>query len=216
MSSQVAVLVPALNRAHRVVPLLASIAEATDVEHSVVFAASDQPTIDELDRLGARYHRDGGGTYPQRINRLFGLTTEPYVFLGADDLSFRVGWFQAALRVMETIVGGGVVAVNDLHNGAGVHFLVSRGYVNELGGCVGEPGVVLHEGYQHAYCDDEIRHTAAARGRFAHARDAVVEHLHPGAGKAPSDETYRLGESSMHQGLALFQSRKHLWEHLTS
>src|ERR1039458_968208 len=135
--SDVAILIPTMNRPHRMAPLLQSIAEATDVPHRVIFACNDQETVDELDRLGAWYDRDEGDTYAVRINRLFNLTTEPQVFLGADDLAFRAGWFQAAMIVMETI--NGVVAVNDLHNMAGVHFLVSRDFVNTLGGCICEP-----------------------------------------------------------------------------
>ena len=208
--SDVAILIPTMNRPHRMAPLLQSIAEATDIPHRVIFACNDQETVDELDRLGAWYDRDEGDTYAVRINRLFNLTTEPQVFLGADDLAFRAGWFQAAMIVMETI--NGVVAVNDLHNMAGVHFLVSRDFVNTLGGCIGEPGIVCHEGYRHAYVDDELRATAMSHGRWGIAKDAVVEHLHPGAGKAPSDEIYRIGEASMSEGLAVFQSRAHLWQ----
>ena len=113
------------------------------------------------------------------------------------------------MRVMETV--NGVVGINDLHNMAGVHFLVSRDYVNTLGGCIGEPGVVLHEGYEHTYCDDELRHTAQFHQRWGFATDAVVEHLHPGAGKAPNDPIYDIGHASMSQGLSVFTSRSHLW-----
>jgi len=211
--SQVAILVPVLDRPHRIAPLLENIAQATDLPYRVIFAASDQPTIDELDRLGAEYLVDEGGdegSYPKRINRLFAATTEPYVLLAADDLSFRPGWLQAALRAMEQV--NGVVGINDLFNMAGVHFFVSRDYINTLGGCIDEPGVVLHEGYRHCYCDDEFRHTAKARKRWIFAHDAVIEHLHPGADKSASDATYLLGESTMDQGRATFISRSHLWQ----
>lgn len=211
--SQVAILVPVLNRPHRIQPLLENIVTATTVPYRVMFAASDLPTVAELDRLGAAYLTDEGGTegtYAKRINRLYRATTEPHVFLGADDLSFRAGWFEAALDVMQQV--DGVVAVNDLHNRAGVHFLVSRNYVETLGGCIGEPGVVLHEGYLHAYCDDEMRATAMHHNRWAFAERAVVEHMHPGAGKAHHDETYATGEASMPQGHAVFTSRSHLWQ----
>src|ERR1035437_6539809 len=132
--SDVAILIPTMNRPHRMAPLLQSIAEATDVPHRVIFACNDQETVDELDRLGAWYDRDEGGTYPVRINRLFSLTTEPYCFLGADDLAFHPGWFQAVMRVMDTLGGDGVVAPNDLHNPSGVHFVVARSYVDIFGG----------------------------------------------------------------------------------
>jgi hypothetical protein len=137
-------------------------------------------------------------------------TNEPYVFLAADDLAFRAGWFSAAMRVMEQV--NGAVAVNDLHNMAGVHVLMARSYVETMGGTGdGIPGVVCCEEYLHAYVDDELRAVAQSRGRWGFAKDAIVEHLHVGAGKAPNDSTYELGGSTMAQGLAMLQSRSHLW-----
>ena len=210
--SEVAILIPVLDRPYRIEPLLRSIAEATEVPYRVMFAASDQPSIDEIRRLGANVIIDEGGdegSYAKRINRLYRETSEPYLLLGADDLGFRPGWFPAARRVADEV--GGVAAVNDLHNPAGVHFLVTRDYIETLGGCVGEPGVVLHEGYRHAYCDDEMRATATARGRFGYASDSIIEHLHPGAGKSQTDHVYQIGAASMSQGQSVFLSRTHLW-----
>lgn len=209
MASEVAILIPVLNRPHRIEPLLANIAENTPEQHRIIFAASDQPTINELERLGAWYVRDEGGTYPIRINHLFNETDEPFVFLGADDLKFWPDWFRQALIIMEETKG--VVAVNDMYNVAGTHFLVSRQYINELGGCIDEPGIVLHEGYLHTYCDDELRCVAKRHDRFALANQSIVEHLHVGAGKSPMDDVYKMGEQSMAQGHTLFTSRAHLW-----
>ena len=210
--SEVAILVPVLDRPHRIEPLLQSIAEATEVPYRVLFAASDQPSIDEIRRLGGNVIIDEGGdegSYAKRINRLYQETTEPYILLGADDLSFRPGWFPAARRAVDQL--DGVVAINDLHNPAGVHFLLTRNYIETMGGCVNEPGVILHDGYRHAYCDDELRATATARGRFGYAHESIIEHLHPGAGKSQTDHVYQIGAASMQQGRAVFMSRSHLW-----
>src|ERR1022692_5214541 len=111
--SEVAILVPVLNRPHRIEPVLQSIAESTDVPHRVIFGCSDQATVDELDRLGAWYIRDEGGsdgTWPKRINRLYREVNEPIIFAAADDLVFHAGWFEAAMRSMDEMNGCGVVA----------------------------------------------------------------------------------------------------------
>lgn len=212
--SSVAILVPVLNRPHRVEPLLQSIAAATEVPHRVIFGCSDQPTVDELDRLGAWYIRDEGGaegTWPKRINRLFTHVLEPYILTGADDLAFRPGWFEAAMIAMSQLPdGSGVVGVNDLHNPASVHFIMCRKYIEKFGGAM-EPGVPACDLYEHQYTDDDIRASAIFHGRWIIAKDSVIEHLHVGAGKAPMDETYRMGEASSAQGHAVFQSRAHLW-----
>ena len=116
------------------------------------------------------------------------------------------------LKMNQLIDGSGVVAVNDLLNQAGVHFLIARTYIEKFGGVLDEPpGVVCHEGYVHSYVDDEIRSTAKFHDRWAYANDAIVEHMHPGVGKSETDETYRIGENSMPQGRELYASRAHLW-----
>lgn len=205
---RVAVLIP-LMRAHRIAGLVQNIRETTPDCHIVVMATGE--CADATRTLGVSLLEDNGGTWAQRINAGYVVTTESHLFTGADDLLFHDGWFEAAMRVMETV--DGVVAVNDLYNTAGVHYLVSRNYVQTLGGCVGEPGVVCHEGYKHSYVDDEIRATAQFHGRWGGVvQDAVVEHLHPGAGKGDLDDVYRIGEASMPQGKELFASRAHLWQ----
>ena len=72
-------------------------------------------------------------------------------------------------------------------------------------------GVVLCEDFIHQYCDDCLRHVAQFRNRWAFATDAVVEHLHPGAGKAPTDETYAIGNAAGAHDREVFMSRRHLW-----
>lgn len=208
----VAILVPILNRPHRIEPLLRNIAEATPEPHSVHFAASDEPSLSELRRLNAAYIQDDGGTYPERINALARITSEPFLMCAADDYAFRLGWLPEMLRVMEQFPNSsGIVFANDLYNAAGTAVMVARSYVDELGGTADALGTVFHEGYIHSYCDDELREVAKHRNRCAYARDAIVEHLHVGNGKAPMDDTYRLGEASMSQGLSLFRSRSSLW-----
>ena len=212
----VAILVPILNRPHRIEPLLANIHEATPEPHSVYFAASDQASIDELDRLGAAYIRDNGDTYANRINTLFDFCNEPYCFLAADDYQFHFGWLPNIMRTMDQHPNSsGICVANDLYNAAGTAFLVARTYVQEFGAVVDEPGHVLCSQYVHSFVDDELRETAKHYGRFSRASDCIVEHLHYGNGKAPHDDTYARGEASMTQGRAMFTSRAHLWAELS-
>jgi hypothetical protein len=150
-----ALLIPVLCRPQRVAPLLESISEATPEPHRVVFAASDGPTIAELDRLGQEYLRDDHlrpeeQSWGRRINRLFAYTDEPFVFLGADDLLFWPDWLSEALRVMARV--DGVVMCADLLNPRGTSPLVSRRYILEEGGTVDDTGLVIHEGYRHNWC----------------------------------------------------------------
>ncbi len=210
----VAILIPVLNRPHRIAPLLASIAEATPEPHTIRFAVSaeDRETLTALaDNLEPhiRVNMDRGDTWPNRINRLFWWSEEPHVFLAADDLLFHPGWLSAAMAAMREV--DGVVVVNDLHNPNGTLALVSRRYIEEESGCIDTPNVVIYPGYGHNYADDELFATARRRNRYAYCPQAVVEHLHPAAGKAEMDATYDKGLETLEADIALHEERKRLW-----
>ena len=208
MTASVAILVPAM-RPQNLQRLVDTIAESTTDYGVVIVATGECADVARTLEGPITVIDDGGGSYAKRINLAFRLTTEPYALLASDDLSFRPGWFEAAMIQMNQV--NGVVGINDLYNMSGVHFLISRDYVNDPGAVIDAPGLVCHEGYGHAYVDDELRHTAQYHGRWAFARDAVIEHMHPGAGKAEPDDVYAIGQASMEPGRAVFMSRRHLW-----
>jgi glycosyltransferase involved in cell wall biosynthesis len=208
------ILVPVLRRPHRVAPLLASIARATTHPHRVVFIADpdDDGEIRAVQESGAGLLIHGGG-YAAKIHAGVQATTEPLIFLGADDLDFHPGWFEAASARLEGRIR--VVGVNDLGHRrvrAGRHatyFLVDRRYVAD--GTADQPGRLMHDGYHHLFVDDEFVGTAKKRGVIAFATDSIVEHLHPDFGRAPDDETYQRGRARFAADRRLFRSRRHLW-----
>lgn len=208
--AQVAVLIP-LMRAHRIAEVVQGIIETTPDPHIVVIATGE--CADAARALNVTLIEDNGGTWAQRINAGYKFTNEPYILTAADDLSFHANWFEPMQRALDAIDGGGVVAVNDRYNMAGVHFGISRSYIESIGGVIDEPpGVVCCESYRHAFVDDELRATAQYRERWGGVvKDSVVEHVHWGTGRAPSDAVYDIGAASMGPGLAIFRSRAHLW-----
>lgn len=212
-----AILVPVLHRPHRVEPLLESI-EANTTGHRVVFLATpgDNAEHDAIAAAGAEMilvDWRSRGDYARKINTAVRLTGEPYVFLGADDLRFHRGWFDRAAERMQT--GVGVVGTNDLCNPRvmrgehATHCLVARWYTQQ--GTVDDATKVLHEGYPHEFVDDEFVGTARKRDAFAFARDSVVEHLHPMAGKSPMDALYEGQKRRMRTGRPIFERRRRLW-----
>lgn len=210
----VAILVPVLNRPAAVAPLLKNIAATTPEPHRVLFVTDPDDTAERraVAAAGGQELVVAAG-YAGKINAAAAATAEPYVFLGADDLKFHAGWFPEALAWMRD--GIGVVGTNDLGNRrvlAGTHAthsLVARWYV-ELG-TIDEPGLILHPGYDHNFCDDELVATAKHRKAWALAKDSIVEHLHPNWGKGNDDETYRLGMRRFRQDRNLFYRRSALW-----
>jgi hypothetical protein len=89
------------------------------------------------------------------------------------------------------------------------HTLISREYAARPT-IDGKPGP-LFEGYRHEYVDDELRGTAIKRGVWAHAADAIVEHLHPTVNKADWDDSYREQGKRMRIDGPLFSRRRRLW-----
>lgn len=218
MSADLAILVPVLGRPHRVKPLLDSI-EATTPGARVLFLADpdDEAEIEAIERESIRGNLcvkldTQGGNYATKINRGVGLTSEPYLFTGADDLLPEPGWFTAAAACLRD--GVEVVGVNDLIKRRAVrrqhatHFLVCREYVRH--GTIDGPGL-FHEGYDHSWVDNEFIATAQARDAYAYCADAHVRHEHPMNDTAPDDETYRKGRERFHEDRRLFEGRSRLW-----
>lgn len=155
------------------------------------------------------------GDYAVKINHGYRTTTAPFLFTGADDLAFHPGWDVAALELM-TDPTVGVVGTQDLSNGRVIrgehatHLLVRRAYVDAFG-TIDEPGKIMHEGYPHEYVDDELVATARYRNAWRFCHESVVEHLHPQAGKAPTDELYDAQAGRMRIGRKIYRRREWLW-----
>lgn len=198
-----AILIPAMRPA-MLAPLAENIREATPEPHTVYFIATGACAEAVNSIPDAHLIHDNGGTWAKRINLGVGATTEPYLFLGAEDVRFHPGWLTAAL----TYRSDGVTVVNDLHNPRGTMALVSRAYAER--GTVDGPGL-LHEGYAHNFVDNELFETAHSRGKVAYCEDSIVEHLHPAAGKALDDAVYRLGRRRLEDDRRLYEQRRPLW-----
>lgn len=214
------ILIPVLGRPHRIAPILESIAKATPEPHRILFICSpaDYEVHAAIDAHGAERLTVGWepnrGDYARKINLGYRETVEPFMFLGADDLLFHPGWLPAAIRCVRARTG--VVGTQDLANPRvlrrehSTHSLVVRAYVDEFG-TIDEPDKILHEGYWHEFCDDELVETAKHRDAWAFAAKSIVEHLHPMVDKMPTDPLYDQQKLRMHRSRPLLIQRRRLW-----
>ena len=217
--TQILIAVPVLNRPARAQVLADSVSAATESAHRVLFICSPGDDLEieacratGCDTLVAPWPA-GPGDYARKINLAATLAKpdEDWLFQAADDLRFEPGWDRHALDCARRLQAS-VVGTNDLGNERVVvgehstHNLIRLDYVREFGTC-DEPGKVMHEGYDHVYCDDELVRTAKARGVWAPCLDSVVEHLHPDWGKAERDATYELGIAHFHDDRVIFERR---------
>lgn len=222
----VAILIPVLDRPHRVAPLIESLnlsveaerAEGWDVDAVFVCSPGDRG---ELAALKARGYLDPlivDGGYARKVNEAARLIDADWFLTAADDLHFHPGWLTAAIAKHEE-TGALVIGTNDLANPTvtsgrhATHSVVHRDYL-ELG-TIDDPTRLLHEGYDHNSVDCEFVETAQARGMFAHAAGSVVEHLHPTFNRSVRrDATYRKGMRHAAADKRLFHRRRHLWGYL--
>ncbi|MEM8955290.1 MAG: glycosyltransferase family A protein [Verrucomicrobiota bacterium] len=184
-----AVLIPTYGRANRVPRLISNFKETTREDHEVYFIIEkhDRETIAAVEASDAKsIINPGGPTYASCINAAYEKTTEPFFFLGADDLSFTSGWLSEALKPMENQAIGLVGArdPNAEFSDHPTHYLIRREYIDQFGGCLDSAELdgaapVLYP-YHHNWTDWECVITAKVRDAYAYAEDCVVNHIHPG------------------------------------
>lgn len=218
----VAVLIPVLGRPANAARVAESIRES-DARATPLFLVSpgDDAELAAVEATGEPFYvmkwpGGGNGDYARKMNYGFREARADFewVFLGADDLVFYPGWFDACLR-RHAATYACVVGTNDLGNPRTIrgyhstHTLVHRDYLEC--GTIDEDGKILHEGYDHQYVDDEFIQTAMFRRTYVHAHDARVEHLHPNWGKSVEDETYRRGAAHFDEDRSLFERRQAMW-----
>ena len=209
------VLIPVLRRPWRVVHVWGSIRATTPDTTRIVFIP-DPDDVEEnlaIAEIGAE-RLLVSGNYARKINAGVAATKEDLIFLGADDLHFHRGWFETAVKALESNPAAGVIGTNDVCNprtaqGHSTHSLVTRSYTRL--GSIDDPNQFLHESYLHERCDDEMVGTAKYRNAYVHVPDCIVEHLHPMVGKAPMDDLYAAQEERMRKSWPIYEQRRHLW-----
>lgn len=200
----VVVLVPVLNRPHRALPLAKNLRETCDAELLFIVSQSDSKELEAVKSASGQVEgvsflgvpwKPAAGDYAKKINFGFNQTDQTWVFTGADDLFFHPNWLENALAVHHS-TNQQVIGTNDLcnpttkHGKHSTHTLVHREYIEDIGASWDGPGVVLHEGYDHQYIDNELVVAAKMRREWAHASDSHVQHLHPLCGGSVRDATY--------------------------
>jgi hypothetical protein len=115
-------------------------------------------------------------------------------FMGDDHFPRTKGWDHAFVDALEQL-GTGLVYGNDLIHGANLPTAVAMTSDIPLALGYMAPPVL-----RHLYVDDFWLALGRGTGRIRYLGDQVIEHMHPIAGKAPTDEGYeRVNSARMYE-----------------
>jgi hypothetical protein len=109
------------------------------------------------------------------------------VSMGDDHLCRTTGWDRVLADAIARLPGGeGWAYGNDLFQGVAkpTCWMVSAGVTRALG------WMMLPE-LEHMFVDDAVKTLGDATGRIAYLPNVIIEHMHPGVGKAKLDDSYR-------------------------
>jgi hypothetical protein len=216
---EVAVLVPVMRRPHNAEPFMRSLRASTGLARAyAIYDREDLETAAAWKAAGAELidinefrELDRPGRFSEKVNVGAEQTSEPWVFICGDDVSFHAGWLDSAMSVVRDDVH--VIGTNDLGNPRvlmgdhATHILIRRDYIKAPGASWGKPGTIAYEGYHHWFVDDEIVTAAKHRHCWAMALGSIVEHLHPFWGKGKPDKVYELGQDNAEDDKREFERR---------
>jgi hypothetical protein len=210
----IAVIIPTLGRPHKVQSIVTNLQEtAPEVTPYFVIEPNDAVTAEAVaDVHGNTIINRRVASYAGAVNTALHETSEPYLYVSADDFEYHNEWLPPLLNEIDSF---GICGSNDLHNKevlAGTmatSFLIRRDYA--VTACIDQPGIMLHEGYTHNFVDTEVIGTARSRNQFKHCSNSHVEHKHYLWGLAPHDDTYAKSVKQHEADWRTFNNRKVLW-----
>lgn len=218
-SCMVDIYIPTYGRADKLAGVLDNIDKNTSTPHRVVLIIEEDDThsLEKAKSLGVFVINKRTKTYAGAINSAWEELQSDYFFCGADDLDFKAGWLEEAVKCLDNTHR--VVGTQDLHNPEVIagehatHYLIDGNYIKENTGTIDQSYPVLYE-YDHNWTDREFIGTAKFRGEFKMCNESVVEHLHFIYGLSKMDATYEKTRKHVNDDQRLYEERRGMWNRL--
>jgi hypothetical protein len=215
LTGDLLVIVPTRGRPQNLARLLGAVhATRTAVTHVAVAVDDDDPDLAAYEIVMAEHGGAGDWLTHGPRDGLIGWTNavalpqaSEYRYLasfGDDHLPRTKGWDTALLRAIDDMGGTGISFPWDgMREDVPEAPVVSSDIVQAL-------GWLLNPACQHYYGDDTLGALGRGAGCLRHCRAVWVEHVHPGAGTAPGDRTYKDSSASIAADKAAYQTwRQH-------
>ena len=215
LTGDLLVIVPSRGRPGNLARLLDAVhATRTAITHVHAAVDDDDPELDAYRDMWNDHAGDGDWLDTGPRDGLIGWTNKIAVAeagnykalasFGDDHLPRTKGWDTALLRAIDDMGGTGISFPWDgMREDVPEAPVVSSDIVEAL-------GWLLNPACQHYYGDDTLGVLGRAAGCLRHCRAVWVEHVHPGAGTAPGDRTYKDSSASIQADKAAYQQwRQH-------
>ena len=196
MSADLAVIVPSRGRPKNIADLLLSWVDNTSDKAALVVAVDDDdPELDGYRDLGlmdrgpnfALVVQHKPGNMVVALNRTARTVAPRHFavgFMGDDHRPRTPGW---DLQVVEALKDLGTGVASGADGFRADHLPTWCAMTSNI---IRALGYMAPPGLKHMYVDNAWESLGTALGAYRYLPDVLVEHMHPFAGKAPSDEGY--------------------------
>ena len=195
--SEMALIVPSRGRPENIKRLYKALADTKSDVHLYVGIDKDDPALEdylELEKdtdicLVISHERKRFGPTLNSISLMLAGMYEYLAWCGDDHLPITEKWDE---RYREELVkmGAGIVYGNDLVQG--INIPTQMGFTSNI---VKALGYAVPDGFIHLFIDNYFLELGRAIGGVCYLPDVIVQHLHPSAGGAKEDQTYREANS---------------------
>lgn len=195
--TEMALIVPSRGRPENIKRLYKGLADTKSDVHLYVGVDKDDPTLEdylELEKdtdicLVISPERKRFGPTLNSISLMLAGMYEYLAWCGDDHLPITEKWDER-YRDELAKMNAGIVYGNDLVQG--INIPTQMGFTSNI---VKALGYAVPEGFIHLYIDNYFLELGKAIGGVSYLEDVVVQHLHPSAGGAQEDQTYREANS---------------------
>lgn len=195
--TNMALIVPSRGRPENIVRLYEALAKTNSDVDLIVGVDGDDPRFDDyvdicVDRdfiLVVSPERRKFGPTLNALALRFADEYDYLAWMGDDHLPITDGWDKRYREELDRM-GAGIVYGNDLVQGENIP--TQMGFTPNI---IKALGYAVPEGFIHLYIDNYFLELGRAIGGVSYLPDVIVQHLHPCAGGATEDQTYREANS---------------------
>lgn len=195
--TEMALIVPSRGRPQNIIRLYEALGKTNADVELIVGVDADDPKIDEYYEivnnrnftLVVSPERRKFGPTLNALSLRFADEYEYLAWCGDDHLPITIGW-DKFYRDELAQMNAGIVYGNDLVQG--INIPTQMGFTSNI---VKALGYAVPEGFIHLYIDNYFLELGRAIGGCCYLPDVIVQHLHPSAGGAQEDQTYREANS---------------------